>query len=51
MTLQKLWMPIIAITLAFATVGVAGAVVYGMWQQAIEPVHAAAHAVLSHHHL
>ena len=28
MTHQKLWMPIIAITLAFATVGVAGSMVY-----------------------
>jgi hypothetical protein len=50
LTRQKLWTPIIAIALAFATVGVAGVMVYRMWQQAIEPVHTATHAVLLHPH-
>ncbi|GJG98563.1 hypothetical protein [Cupriavidus pauculus] len=46
---QKLWMLILAIVLAFATVGVAGATVYRMWQQAIAPVHVTA-AALWHIH-
>lgn len=46
MTTQRIWMPILAVALAFATVGVAGVMVYRMWRQAIAPVHIGAPAAL-----
>lgn len=50
MKLNHLWMPILAIVLAFGAVGVAGGTVYCMWQQSIAPVHATAPAAASHRH-
>ncbi|MDT6964580.1 MULTISPECIES: hypothetical protein [Cupriavidus] len=48
MNRHQRWIPALAVVLAFATVGVAGATVYRMWAQAIAPVHATAPAGRTH---